>query len=264
MNDKILEASMQILAEIEKEKDKLDHCHLALSLPRKGNRSTGELMVIGRAVNGWATTCWTPHDLSTTGRSNEVIESSREQARGERNCVSTGKPLPKDPMMWVSDLWGMNNPLRGNAGYNTKKSPFWCVIKKISLRLNISEEYETWPSHLIWSNLYKVSPCAGGNPSTKLMDIQVKPCVNVLKAEIEAWRPKRILMLTGLWWARPFLTDLGIEAGETDKKSLVQLARTVESNEFFDSPCKVVVTTRPEQKPQEAFALEVMKAFQGE
>lgn len=63
-------------------------------------------------------------------------------------------------MLWVKDGWGATDR------YNTKRSAFWRAVRGVVEGLGISDvEHDTWSSHLVWSNLYKLSPADGGNPS---------------------------------------------------------------------------------------------------
>ena len=52
-------------------------------------------------------------------------------------------------------------------------------------------------SKICWSNLYKFSPHAAGNPSTSLAAAQFDHCLQILKIEIEDWKSRRLLFLTG-------------------------------------------------------------------
>ncbi len=108
-------------------------------------------------------------------------------------------------MQWVSDQWGISEP----KTYNTKRSAFWRVIRQVTGRLGIADiETDEWPSHLIWSNLYKIAPLDGGNPGEQLCRFQYDQCLKCLMQEIMGWKPRRILFLTGIGWANSFLEDL--------------------------------------------------------
>ena len=76
----------------------------------------------------------------------------------------------------------------------------------MTLQLWIAEHSSNdWSSHLVWSNLYKLSPRDGGNPSGRLQNIQLDGCRALFNLEVETYRPGRLLLLTGWDWAEPFL-----------------------------------------------------------
>jgi len=110
-------------------------------------------------------------------------------------------------MSWVTKRWG---PQKDKA-YNTRRSAFWRVIRAVVYRLKIADadDNETpWSSHLVWSNLYKIAPCDGGNPNSTLRKAQLDGCVKLLQWELKHYQPRRVLFLTG-WWADqfPFLNE---------------------------------------------------------
>lgn len=157
-------------------------------LPMRGSLYTGELMVVGRAVNGW----------DTSIEASEL--SSPEKVREYIAEVWASVSSPTSDMSWVTDRWG-----KGDGGYNTRRSAFWRVIRSCVKELSIADvESDSWPQHLTWSNLYKISP-SSGNPGARLRRVQEKSCVVLLQAEIAHFKPKRLLFLTG-GWEDPFLS----------------------------------------------------------
>ena len=72
------------------------------------------------------------------------------------------------------------------------------VTRETVGRLGIADiSTRSWPSTLCWTNLYKISPFAGGNPSRSLADAQLDKCIQILKIEVSDWKPRRLLFLTG-------------------------------------------------------------------
>lgn len=67
------------------------------------NKNEG-LLFVGKAVNGW--------------KGNDSVDNLFDEKNSE------GIFDRDDQMEWVHDCWG------NKEGYNTKKSPFWRVIKK--------------------------------------------------------------------------------------------------------------------------------------
>ena len=127
-------------------------------------------LFVGKAVNGWITNETDVTQLFDTTNPERIF--ARE-----------------DQMEWVNNLSGNTD------GYNTRKSAFWRLIKKVS------ETYypEKWYSNIAWTNLYKIAPWTGGNPNGKLQNAQRKYCFELLKKEIEILTPKYVVLLTSGW-----------------------------------------------------------------
>ncbi len=135
-------------------------------------------LFIGKAVNGWVT------NKTDVNKLFDINNPDRIFARN-------------DQMEWVHNLSGNKN------GYNTRKSAFWRVMKKIA-SINYPEK---WYSNVAWTNLYKIAPWKGGNPNKRLQKAQQKYCFELLEKEIEILSPKYVIMLTSGWeW--PFLMCL--------------------------------------------------------
>ena len=136
----------------------------------------GGIMFVGRAVNDWKT-------------------------QGDRNTegmFTVGSPnqiyMCDDQVKWVED----------KQYYKT--SAFWRVVKSIAQQL--SKDEKGWYKHIVWSNLYKLSPTGGGNPSYTLREIQFETCLNILKVELENFKPKFVVLLNGPEWYADFLREL--------------------------------------------------------
>ena len=207
-----------------------------------GSQFRGDLMVVGRSVNGW-TRGLQPQEFSDRNSLETFLDNVYESA-------TSGKPCP---MQWVSQRWG-----NYNHDYNTRKSAFWRVIRRVVGELQIADvERPEWPSYLLWSNLYKFAPEKGGNPSSTLCNIQLDGCKSLLRKEIEKYRPKRILFLTGIGWAEPFIAKIQI--------TTIPAQQYVEGVGRLDGPQQlqscVVVVTHPQGKKEDIWVREVMNAF---
>lgn len=128
------------------------------------------LLFVGKAVNGWIT------DETDVKKLFDPENPERIFAR-------------QDQMEWVNDHSG------NSKGYNTRKSAFWRLIRKVSETFY----QEKWYSSIAWSNLYKIAPWKGGNPNGTLQNIQRKYCFEILKKEIEILSPKYVVFLTSGW-----------------------------------------------------------------
>lgn len=196
---------------------------VAIFAARAGRLATGELMLVGRALNGGSCRACLD-DIGTPAGRAAVVASAFHDAAG----------ATKDPMQWVLDCWGARGTL-----YNTRRSQFWRTAKSCVERLGLVGDPAAWPFVISWSDLYKVSPAKRGNPPATLMRAQRASCVQILRAEIDHWKPKRILFLTGINWARPFLAALPLE-------SRPAMNAPVEFVGVSDDRCQVVVTPHPQ------------------
>ncbi len=158
-------------------------------------------MVVGRAVNGW-------------GGGFEMSALATEESRSGLSGAPTWNGCP---LGWVTESWGINDKKRKK--YNPARSAFWRVIRAVAADLEI--DGPKWSSRLAWSNLYKVSPAHGGNPSGRLCRAQRAACIELLWGEIETLAPRRILVLTGWNWFGEMADGLGFAADTTSVGQLV-------------------------------------------
>jgi len=216
----------------------------------EGNKARRDLMVVGRALNGGGTVI-SKEQLGDKLIIQKFADDIVEQKQVPENWIS---------LRWVAE--GFINPPKE---YNPRKSAFWRVIKEIVESLKIAETNgnDEWSSFLLWSNLYKFSPYDGGNPSGKLMEIQREKCVELLSLEIETWKPKNILMLTGGDWLRRFLKG--------SKQNLFKDIRYLNDGshryEYLDCVGdlnyggKIAVAKHPERKKGDIWVEEVLNAL---
>jgi hypothetical protein len=182
-------------------------------LPMMGREYSGDLMVVGRAVNGWMTEGIAPTELGNNARrlryARKVYESVTEP--DGRKC----------PMSWVTVQWGVTE----DGASNPSRSAFLRVIRAVVSRLHIADvddDKSPWPSRLVWSNLYKIAPYEGRNPNGNLQHAQFNGCVKLLRWELAKYRPRRVLFLTGCAWADPFLERAWKDRAAPDGYSFVE------------------------------------------
>lgn len=203
---------------------------------------TGQLMVAGRAVNGWEPKT-TPATIATEAGLTEFADNLAKSA-GTEEC----------PMRWVSESW------HSREHYNTATSAFWRVIRSVVCRLKIADtDRPDWPSHLVWTNLYKVAPGAGGNPNARLRRIQFEGCVELFRIELTDYKPTRLLLLTGMDWARPFLDSLNAKVILLPNYTLVKGMGNLNLSD--SQAVKFVIASHPQGKPEKQWVEEVIRAF---
>jgi hypothetical protein len=229
--------------------------NLTALFPIEGKKYNHELMLVGRAFNGWGSEnddiCWNPKSGNPSSETiNNIIDYS---LYGEKDGDC--------PMKWITDHWGwetnVNKNTPKNEQYNMKRSQFWRVTKEILSKLKNTEP-EDWASYLVWSELYKIASSEGGNPSAKLLNAQWENCKRVLSEEIKFYEPTRILFLTGYDWFEDFegievFKDLGFTKVET-KSSLVEWAG-------YNENIKVVVAKHPQGKDETEYVKQVIEYF---
>ena len=133
----------------------------------------GGIMFVGRAVNDWkAQGNRDTEGMFTVGSPNQIF-------------------MCDDQVKWVE------------TKQYYKKSAFWHVVKSIAQQ--ISKDNEGWFKHIVCSNLYKLSPTGGGNPGNPLRKAQYKTCFDILKVELEVFKPKFVVLLNGSEWYNDFL-----------------------------------------------------------
>ncbi len=177
-------------------------------------QSKFRLMYVGRAVNGWEFD-W--HKDSLEGLTEQVFSHGFN--------------------MWnISD-----NPIQPE-GYNFNRSPFWQLCHKL---MDIQGESSSWSSRVAWSNLFKVAPYKTGNPDSKTMLKQLPACINLIKEEINLYKPSHIVFVTDTWWMWPWnLTDLSF-ADELGITLDFESETTIVGKGVYNNS-KIVVTKRPE------------------
>jgi hypothetical protein len=233
----------ELLQAVAQEQHRFPGKELTTFFPIQGRESTGELMVVGRAVNGWSETKWTASEASDAVRRAEII----------REVVATSTRTDCCPMDWVREMW--SHGIRGK--WEARRSAFFRLSRAVSESL--PGPSDNWPSRLIFSNLYKVAPYKGKNPGSRLCAAQQQACEAHLIAEIEMWKPKRILFVTGWDWARPFVERFGEIIGErsTEYVEWTGVARHL----CLSHEIRLVVSVRPEARQQVPLTDAILRSF---
>jgi hypothetical protein len=164
--------------------------------PMVGHAYRGELLVFGRAVNGWM-----DHEdvdaLAEPEARHALVSAARRTAEGSGDC----------PMGWVTERWSP-----GDGEYSTARSAFWRHIRNALSAVEPDSEGDPhWSSRIAWSNLAKLAPAGGGNPGGPLLDIQRDVGSALVAREVLELAPRRVLVLTGRWWFEPFAARAGLD-----------------------------------------------------
>ena len=74
---------------------------------------------------------------------------------------------------------------------------YWCPF--FNLMRHVSEDIygRDWSSYVAWSNVCKIAPWKGGNPSDRLWDAQYNGMVTIIRKEIEFLSPRAVILVTG-------------------------------------------------------------------
>ena len=204
------------------------------------------LMVVGRSVNGWT------KGIDPVEFSDSDFRNNYTHCLQQKSYQQSGQACP---MSWVTEQWSPKE------GYNTRKSAFWRVTKEVTERLySCNAEKNDWASHLVWSNLCKVSPAAGKNPNGLLHKIQRNGCKRLFEFEIKSYRPRYLLLLTGWDWARPFLVE-NFEINPGSGKYVSCVAKPAKPLFPNCHDVRAVVAVHPQCKPEKEWVDEVFGSF---
>lgn len=235
------------------------------------NGKTFRFMLIGRAVNGWDEFREDAKEYLTEDR---FIDSSIKNIINDKSTLTHGE----DRFEWINTNDGKANNT-GRTGidrelvdgkYSLRKAQIWSYSKAIwdGLYGKETKWEERWFEKIVWSNLYKIAPHNGGNPCTKLMKKQEHACCELLKAEIEYFKPTHIFIATAYdGWFDKFegifqnVVKCGknIYSGESKNNVYVE---TIANYEYEDgSKAKIVVACRPEGREKEGYVKQVCSYF---
>lgn len=200
-----------------------------------GAKYDQQLMIIGRAVNGW--TEWQAAELRDQGAIRHFIRQLRHQSGP---C----------PLSWVTSPPKL-------CKYNARRSAFWRTTRKVyeALTRKVLND-EDWASHLAWSNLYKISN-AQGNPPDWMCAAQDQQCVEILNEELNQFEPKHILFSTGLDWVEPFIKQLA----NNYQHSIGRFAEAYGRIPIGNQKASFVVASHPMTKPEAEWVSDVTAGF---
>jgi hypothetical protein len=226
------------------------YAHFVSMRGEEYNCGTRRFMLIGRATNGWG--------ALTTKSATAFGEAAQNEFddHGRWNWIESID----------GTLYSTHDKDKTNLSkrYCIYKNPYCYYSKAIWSRLpGTFQDNEIWMKSIAWSNLYKVSPIECGNPSIRMQEIQLATCKEILKRELEIYKPSHILAITGFDWFAPF-ADLFEEVKDSGKRNVLRgvnkNADYVEGTATYGD-AKVVITCRPEWRDKEAFVSAALSAF---
>lgn len=226
------------------------------------------LMLVDRAVNGWD-----EYRGTGTNAKERFATSSIQNLLNNPAALTHGK----DRFEWIAVDAEHNiarNCVRGGidkepcaVGDYCLSRPFWGYSKEIwdALYGAATSWQERWYQKIVWTNLYKIAPRKGGNPSEAWQKMQREVCVELLHAEIEFFNPTHILFMTGTDWFQPFrgifqnVTERGVNhpSGKDTNTVYAELFAAYKAQNGTRS--KVVVACRPEMRDKQTYVAQVSK-----
>lgn len=81
---------------------------------------------------------------------------------------------------------------------------FFACLKAVSLR--IYEGKEDWYDYVAWSDLFILNDKEEGNPSAKILNLQLDNCKKIFEEEIKLFSPKMVFLFTGEQWYKDFVS----------------------------------------------------------
>jgi hypothetical protein len=229
--NQIAKAYRNLLEQCYTARDQYPESDLCIFSMGVGKRYNGKLLVIGRATNGWGYRF--------------AKDDPNDRLRVSESFIAA---IDSGNLDWVSQQWG------ATAGYNSKKSQFWRVSRMLANR--IANHSDDCIDHICWTNLYKIAPPDGGNPSGRLMRVQFERCAQILGSEITFSKPQNTIFLTGYGWAKPFLDSLNVSNQlESADYKFVQFASRMGGVNY-------VVGQHPQGKPEQPHCAEIINALE--
>ncbi len=208
--------------------------------PTMAGSENAEIMIVGRAINGWCPikrVC-DDNDDNTESVQKQILEMVNRCGKCNLDWV-VGKN-------YYNKCQENNCPYaikQKNEDKREKKSAFWRFAKLIVKKYFENKKKEfiegEWQKEIIWTNLYKASYEDGGNPKG-FYNAQKNMCDDMLKREIKLYQPEAIFFITE--------TNHRTNNKEIDFSWFVEqdFPNTYELLRDNNCKCKVYVTKRPE------------------
>lgn len=210
----MIEYYRQLLAGIHESKAQKNGRQLCITAAIKGSTyQPGEgVMVVGRVADQ-------QHIRFTKG----------DMISNEGILAAVANQLNAFPLENIGKKWRKNW-----LGFKAYQSPFWRVA------LHLSREWTGGDmGNMVWSNLYKISD-ATGDPDEALRALQLDSCKELLLLEIAFYKPKVVVLLTGMDWAAPFLEGVQNIMKDTSRATYLKFA-----GRYDDVPVMAAIQPAP-------------------
>lgn len=218
----------------------IKHVKIGAFWPMRGHLYDGKLMVVGKATNGWGKPGWTRDGMLDPELRRRIVEVARAGSEQDRKC----------PMSWVVESWDSGKE------YKPHKSAFWQIALRVACGLQRWAKPDAgWTSYLCWSNLSKLAPAKGGNPSSSLWNAQFQVACQLLDREVKEFAPKVVLVMSGWkWWFKDYAEELGFPTPKPERSELIDAV-------FHKDGRIWIIAKHPERKRGgfERFAREVLE-----
>lgn len=194
--------------------------------------SEKRLLVIGRALNGWGAF---KDELSVDNLIDhweKVDDGKIEYDRySDKTHINKITEEERKGLEWVKSY------LKESKEKTAKSSKFWELTRKVTHHV-LGVDGENWTKYIAWTNLYKVAPIAGRNPSDSLCKKQLDSCIKILKEELELLKPTHVLVIAKKWDHKEYKKD----SEDVWTKDFCQVIDAYRRN----NEVKVVFVGRPE------------------
>lgn len=187
-----------------------------------------KIMVVGRAVNGWEVEFEDCSSLEATTKSVLTQKSGMDAFEAD----------------WVLDENGKK--------YYFAKSPFLRMMRQLVGAFTGSEE--NWQQRLAWSNLFKIAPRNGGNPSWLMIREDIALYCDIIKEEIKQNTPDIVVFVTDINFFDPYPNHKTYSSflklmSKTSLSDIKSEYICMAGNYIDNQNIKLVVCKRPERRP---------------
>lgn len=125
---------------------------------------------------------------------------------------------------------------------------------------DVEPDDDAWAERLGWTHLYRVGP-ETGEPSPELRAAQQALGAQIFWREILIWRPRRVLLMTGLDWAAPLV--FSNHASELEPAAPEQLVKATGALVLQGAKVPALVVTEPPAgDTPEQDAAQIVAAFE--
>jgi len=210
--------------------------------PMTGPEGKVDTMFIGRALNGW-------HWNFDLGKLKEEPEAILDRIINDRHSAAPDE----DRLAWIDRMWGNRK-----EGYNTARSQFLQVLRGVSE--SREPKRENWREGIVWTNLLKIAPY-GSNPSQKMVKMIGDASLELILAEIAAFKPRNIICLSVMVWARNLLDSGKIDYEIERNGKYLEFAGDVSFNSA--PPLRFVVMPHPQTRSSKLMIEEIKQVLNG-